>query len=176
MAPTRSPTTTTWPGVVAPMAVAASVRTSRSVASTATRLSACRSGKRASASNEKVFLTEVARSVRWAHICLGRHFILPHQADRAGHPVGAVVAVATGVLVEVLLVIALGVVEGAGILGGAYLGGDVAEAVAVQHGLKSCSRRTRRRLLAGGRPVDGAAVLGAEVVSLAEALRRVVIL
>src|SRR5450631_234497 len=65
---------------------------------------------------------------RWrADVPLGRHLILTHDANRAGHPVRAVVAVAAWVLVEVLLVVALGVVEGAGFLGGPCLGGDVAK-------------------------------------------------
>src|SRR5664280_374080 len=136
IAPYRSPTTTTWPGAVASMAAAASVRTSRSVASTATRLSACRSGKRRRTSNEKGTLIDGGRSVRWADIRLGGHLILTYQANRTGHPVRTVVAVATGVLVEVLLVIALGVVEGTGVVDGPYLGGDVAKTVAVQHALE----------------------------------------
>ena len=71
-------------------------------------------------------------AARREHRGLAGQLVLRHEADRAGHAVGAVVAVAAGVLVEVLLVVVLGVVELAGLLRGAQLGGDLAEAVAVQ--------------------------------------------
>src|SRR5450631_1866615 len=158
------------------MAVAASASTSRSVASTATRLSASRSGKRRRTSKEKVSLIAGSWSVRGANIRLGGHLVLAHQANRTGHPVRAVVAVTTGVLVQVLLVVALRIVEGASLLRGPYLGGDVAETVVAQHLLEPLSGGTCHCLLFGGRPVDRAAVLGAQIVTLAEALRRVVVL
>src|SRR5450631_1771800 len=158
------------------MASAASASTSRSVASTATRLSASGSGNRRRSSNEKASLTGGGGSVRGPDIRLRRHLILADQADRAGHPVRAVVAVAAGVLVQVLLVVALGVVEGPGLLRGPYLGGDVAKTVAPQHVLESLAGCQGRRLLEGGRPVDRAPVLRADVVALTEALRRVVVL
>src|ERR1019366_1881315 len=55
-------------------------------------------------------------------------------------------------------------------------GGDVAKTVALQHDVECVARRTYCRFLAGGRPVDRAAVLRAEVVALTEALRRIVVL
>src|SRR5665811_516172 len=74
------------------------------------------------------------------------------------------------------LVVVLGVVEGASRLGGLHLGGDVTKTVVLQHDLERVTRRSCRCLLMWGGPVDRAAVLRAEVVSLAEALRRVVVL
>src|ERR1022692_1534882 len=63
------------------------------------------------------------RASGWrADVRLGWPLTLTYQADRAGHPVRAMVAVAAGVLVEVLLVVALGVVEPARFLGGPHLG------------------------------------------------------
>src|SRR5665811_1332714 len=73
---------------------------------------------------------------RRQHIPLGRELVLLHDADRAGHAVRAVVAVTAGVLVEVLLVVALRVVEGASLIGGAKFGGDVTKTVALQHDLE----------------------------------------
>src|SRR5665811_852508 len=106
--------------------------------------------------------------------CLGA---LQRPANWTRNPhVWAVVAVAPGVLVEVLLVVALGVAEGAGVLGGPHLCGDGTETVALQHGLEGLPRRTCRCFLIGGRPVDRAPVLRAAIVALAVALRRVVVL
>src|SRR6478672_11760059 len=60
---------------------------------------------------------EIARVVDAQHALLRRELVLLHEADGAGHAVRPVVAVAAGVLVEVLLVVVLGVVEEAGVLG-----------------------------------------------------------
>src|SRR5512139_153235 len=84
-----------------------------------------------------------------------------------------VAAVAVGVLRQVLLVVVLGEVERAG---RHDLGGDVAVAA-----LPQPRREGRPRLLGGlslgvRRDVDRRAVLRADVVALAEALRRVVLL
>src|SRR6478672_6893256 len=115
-------------------------------------------------------------SVRRKDVLLGRELVLAHDADRAGHPVRAVVAVAAGVLVEVLLVVGLCVVERPGLRRRPQLGGDVAVAVLAQDALEGLAGAARRGLLVRGGPVDRRAVLRADVVALAVALRRVVVL
>src|SRR5690606_9187746 len=57
----------------------------------------------------------VSRSLPAEHGLLARQLVLPHDPDRAGHAVGPVVAVPARVLVQVLLVVALGVVERTGL-------------------------------------------------------------
>src|SRR5919197_4050512 len=95
------------------------------------------------------------------------------RAHRAGDAGAAQAAVAVGHLVEVLLVVVLGVVE---VAGGRDLGRDLAEPALVQRALVALERGARggRLLVVGG--VDRRAVLGADVVALAHALRRVVAL
>src|SRR5215210_4149800 len=93
-------------------------------------------------------------------------------SGRLGEPhsrVG-VAAVAVGILREVLLVDVLGVVVRRR---GLDLGGDLAEAAALQLGAVDLRERAGRLLLLGRREVDRRAVLGADVVALAHALGRV---
>src|SRR5215218_286532 len=105
----------------------------------------------------------------------GSRFLLRRrpQPDRAGDAGAAQAAVAVRVLVEVLLVVGLGVVERAG---GRDLGRDLAEPGRGQRRLVALARRLDRRLLLLRAVVDGRAVLGADVVALPHALRRVVAL
>src|SRR4249919_2992109 len=84
-----------------------------------------------------------------------------------------VAAVAERVLREVLLVGVLGVVVRR-LAGRPDLGGDLAEAARGQLGSVDRGQLARDLLLLGRRPVDRGAVLGADVVALAEPLGRVV--
>ena len=88
-------------------------------------------------------------------------------------PVPPMPAVAVRVLRQVLLVVRLGVVERAG---GGDLGRDLAEAGRGQRRLVAVARRLDRGALLVRAVVDGRAVLRADVVALAHALRRVVAL
>src|SRR6185369_17911172 len=85
------------------------------------------------------------------------------------------VAVPVGVLRtrKILLVVVLGVVERAGWLD---LRGDVAHPGRPYGGLEGVARYGRRGELRVGRGVDGRPVLGTDVVALAHALGRVVVL
>src|SRR4051812_42383704 len=103
--------------------------------------------------------------------CGRRPRSLRRQADRAGDAGAAEAAVAVRVLREVLLVVRLGVVERPR---RRELGRDLAVAGAAQLGLIGGARALHLGALLLARPVDRRAVLRADVVALAEALRRVV--
>src|SRR3954447_20367260 len=93
--------------------------------------------------------------------------------DRAGDAGAAEPAVAVRVLREVLLVVVLGVVE---VLERRDLGRDLVVAAAGELALEHAPRRLGRLALSVRRRVDRRPVLGADVVALAHALRRVVVL
>src|ERR671911_717708 len=95
------------------------------------------------------------------------------QPDRAAHARAAQPAVPAGVLGEVLLVVVLGVVERPGL---GDLGRDVAEAGAAELLLVGLLRDDRGVALSLARRVERRPVLGADVVALAHALGRVVVL
>src|SRR5439155_1196347 len=86
---------------------------------------------------------------------------------------GPQLAVAARVLVQVLLVVVLGVVE---LRRRPDLGGDRAVARPAELGLELVPDPGRRGRLLRGRGVDRRPVLGADVVALAHALGRVVVL
>src|SRR5262249_55974189 len=93
------------------------------------------------------------------------------DARRTRHAGAAVAAVAPGVLAQVLLVIALGVVE----LGRIQdLGGDAAVPGRAQRTLITVARSLGDAALLGREDVDAGAVLRADVVALAHALRGIV--
>src|SRR5690606_31471073 len=94
-------------------------------------------------------------------------------ADLAGHPGAADAAVAHRVLVQVLLVVGLGVVERARLRD---LRRHRTHAGITQRGLVVLRRRLGGFPLFLVGPVDGRAVLRADVVALPHALRRVVVL
>src|SRR5207248_9528568 len=94
-------------------------------------------------------------------------------ADWAAHAGAAQPAVAAGHLVEVLLVVVLGVVEGRRV---ADLGGDLAVALGPQPLLIAVPRGLGRGALGVGVGVDRGAVLGPHVVALPHSLGRVVAL
>src|SRR5690606_8463791 len=98
------------------------------------------------------------------------------RGAREGDARGRVAAVAVRVLVEVLLVVVLGVVERAGLGGGSHLGRDRVVALGLEHRAVALGGLADRPLLLRRRPVHGRPVLRADVVALAEALRRVVAL
>ena len=103
------------------------------------------------------------------------------EADRAGHPVGAVVAVAAGVLVQIGLVVVLGQVVGAAELSrrvrGILDGGDAgSQAQAGQLALEGLSDPRGRLVLGGRRRPHRRAVLGADVVAVTVQVRGVVVL
>src|SRR5262249_17394477 len=89
----------------------------------------------------------------------------------AGDARAAEPAVTVRVPCEVLLVVVLGVVEGAGFRD---LGRDRAVTRAGESLLEAVARAERRVALGLARPVDGGAVLRADVVPLTHALGRVV--
>src|SRR5262245_9889814 len=92
-------------------------------------------------------------------------------ANRAGDARAAEPAIAARVLGEILLVVVLGEIE----LGrGQDLGRDRPEAARGERLLVSCLRRLGRAALLLGIIVDAGAILGADVIPLAHALRRVV--
>ena len=103
------------------------------------------------------------------------------DADRAGHPVGAVVAVAVRVLVQVGLVVVLSQVVGPAelsrrvrcILDGGHAG---AQAQAGQLALEGLADPHGRLVLGGRRRPHRRAVLGADVVAVAVQVRGVVVL
>ena len=103
------------------------------------------------------------------------------DANRAGHPVGAVVAVAVRVLVQVGLVVVLSQVVGAaelirrvgGVLDGGHAG---AQAQAGQLALEGLADPHGRFALGGRRRPYRRAVLGADVVAVAVQVRGVVVL
>src|SRR4051794_3353586 len=95
------------------------------------------------------------------------------KPDRAAHARAAQTAVATGVLLQILLVVGLGEVEGPG---GRDLGGDLAHPGRGQTLLVGVARGLGRRALLVVGVVDGRPVLRADVVALTHALRRVVAL
>src|SRR5690606_38117741 len=109
-----------------------------------------------------------ARAVSLAaeHRLLAGQLVLPHDADRARHAAGAVVAVAAGVLVQVLLVVGLGGVERARVGRRPQLGRDVAVPVLAHDGVERLTARPHDRLVGRVGPVDRAAVLRADVVAL----------
>src|SRR5687767_14505467 len=94
-------------------------------------------------------------------------------AEGADHAGAADAAVAGRVPGQVLLVVVLGEVEGAG---RRDLGGDRAQAAAGQALAVGLPCGLRRPLLVDGIGVDRRAVLAADVVALAHALGRVVVL
>ena len=103
------------------------------------------------------------------------------DADRAGHPVGAVVAVAVRVLVQVGLVVVLSQVVGAAELSrrvrGLFDGGDAgSQAQAGQLALEGLTDPRGRLALGGRRRPHRRAVLGADVVAVAVQVRGVVVL
>ena len=103
------------------------------------------------------------------------------EADRAGHPVGAVVAVAAGVLVQIGLVVVLGQVVGAAELSrrvrGVLDGGDAgSQAQASQLALECLADPHSRLALGRRRRPHRRAVLGADVVAVAVQVRGVVVL
>ena len=103
------------------------------------------------------------------------------EADRAGHPVGAVVAVAAGVLVQVGLVVVLGQVVGAAELSrrvrGLLDGGDAgSQAQSGQLALEGLTDPRGRLALGRRRRPHRRAVLGADVVAMAVQVRGVVVL
>src|SRR5262245_23892039 len=100
----------------------------------------------------------------------GRH---KSAGDGAAHAGAAEPAVAARVLVQVLLVVVLREVEGRRL---ADLGGDRAEAGLAERARVGVARRLGRLALRLAVGVDGRAVLGADVVALAHALRGVVAL
>src|SRR5690606_25906914 len=106
----------------------------------------------------------LVRSVVTQDRLLARQLVLPKKPHRARQAVGAVVAVAHRVLVQVLLVVALRVVELAD--RGRQLGGDLPVAVVGEDLLERVVGGPRRRLLLRGGPVDRRAVLRAAVVAL----------
>ena len=103
------------------------------------------------------------------------------DADRAGHPVGPVVAVAVRVLVQVGLVVVLSEVVGVaelgrrvrGVLNGSHAG---AQAQAGQLALEGLTDPCGRLALGGRRRPYRRAVLGADVVAVAVQVRGVVVL
>ena len=103
------------------------------------------------------------------------------DADRAGDPVGAVVAVAVRVLVQVGLVVVLSEVVGVaelgrrvgGVLDGGHAG---AQAQAGQFALEGLTDPRGRFALGGRRRPYRRAVLGADVVAVAVQVRGVVVL
>src|SRR4051794_22847095 len=95
------------------------------------------------------------------------------ESGGAAHAGPAQPAVAVGHLVQVLLVVGLGVVEGTG---WRDFGGDVAVAGVLQPRGELVARGLGRRLLLGAVVVERRAVLRAHVVALAVALGRVVVL
>ena len=103
------------------------------------------------------------------------------DADRAGHPVGAVVAVAAGVLVQIGLVVVLGQVVGAAELSrrvrGVLNGGDAgSQAQSGQLALEGLTDPRGRLALGGRRRPHRRAVLGADVVAVTVQVRGVVVL
>ena len=103
------------------------------------------------------------------------------EADRAGHPVGAVVAVAAGVLVQIGLVVVLGQVVGAAELSrrvrGVLDGGDAgSQAQSGQLALEGLTDPRGRLALGRRRRPHRRAVLGADVVAMAVQVRGVVVL
>ena len=103
------------------------------------------------------------------------------EADRAGHPVGAVVAVAAGVLVQIGLVVVLGQVVGAAELSrrvrGVLNGGDAgSQDQAGQLALEGLADLRGRLALGWRRRPHRRAVLGADVVAVAVQVRGVVVL
>ena len=103
------------------------------------------------------------------------------EADRAGHPVGAVVAVAAGVLVQIGLVVVLGQVVGAAELSrrvrGVLDGGDAgSQPQAGQLALEGLADPHSRLALGRRRRPHRRAVLGADVVAVAVQVRGVVVL
>src|SRR5689334_17431131 len=95
------------------------------------------------------------------------------DADRAAHAGAAEAAVAAGILGEILLVIVLGVVERRRI---EDLGGDGAKTLLAELALEHGARGLGLGLLVGRESVDAGAVLRADIVALAHALRRIVVL
>ena len=103
------------------------------------------------------------------------------DADRAGDPVGAMVAVAVRVLVQVGLVVVLSEVVGVaelgrrvgGVLDGGHAG---AQAQAGQFALEGLTDPRGRFALGGRRRPYRRAVLGADVVAVAVQVRGVVVL
>src|SRR4051795_13158793 len=95
------------------------------------------------------------------------------KPDRAAHAGAAQTAVPTGVLLQILLVVGLGEVEGPG---GRDLGGDLAHPGRGQTLLVGVARGLGRRALLVAGVVDRRPVLRADVVALAHALGRVVAL
>ena len=103
------------------------------------------------------------------------------DADRAGHPVGAVVAVAVRVLVQVGLVVVLSQVVGAaelsrrvgGVLDGGHTG---AQAQAGQLALEGLANPHGRLVLGRRCGPHRRAVLGADVVAVTVQVRGVVVL
>src|SRR4029079_7070034 len=95
-----------------------------------------------------------ASGLRRRDVLLGGQLGLADDADRAGHPVRPMVAVAARVLVQVALVVVLGEVERTGVLRRPDLRGDLAEPVVGEHLLEGVARRNRSPLLVRGGPVD----------------------
>src|SRR5262245_17087688 len=95
------------------------------------------------------------------------------ESDRAGHVCPTQTAVPVGHLVQVLLVVVLGVVEGTG---RRDLGGDVAVPRGAQLLLEHLPGGFGRGLLLVAEGIDRGAVLGPDVVALAHALGRIVVL
>src|SRR6185436_14302070 len=94
------------------------------------------------------------------------------DADRARHAGAAQSAITRRVLGEILLMIVLGEIEFAR---WRNLGGDGAETLRGQRLLVRSLRRVGGLALRIARGVDRRAILGADIVALAHALRRVVI-
>src|SRR5690606_18439780 len=97
------------------------------------------------------------------------------HSRRAAHTGAADAAVAHRVLLQVLLVVGLGGVEGA-VVGRQDLGGDGAVAGGGQDALEGAPGGLGGALLLGGVGVDRRPVLGADVVALSEALGGIVAL
>src|SRR4051794_22187064 len=159
---------------------AASSSSRRSVASTATRSGASTSGSRLSWANSSSGSTPStlppgrppAKSALSAD-GFGGPSSDAGQAHRAGDAGGVHRAVAVRDLVQVLLVVVLGVVE---LAERDDLGADLAVAGRAQPLLEQVAAGLRGRLLLRALGVDRRAVLGADVVALAHALGRVVLL
>src|ERR1700676_2038006 len=92
-------------------------------------------------------------------------------ADRARHAGAAEPAIAGRILGQILLMIVLGEIERAG---GRDLGGDGAEALGRQCFLIGSLRSVRGFALRVAECVDRRTILGADVIALTHALRRVV--
>src|SRR5471032_618412 len=95
------------------------------------------------------------------------------EADRAAHAGSTQAAIATGVLGEILLVITLSVVEHRRV---EDLGRDLAHAAAREFLLEDRLRGLGLALLLGREGVNAGAILRADIVALAHALGRIVVL